>query len=613
MKKYVKPGALLHDDGTCEFIVWAPYCKRVDIHITTPAERSVKLSRRPNGYFSGRLENIREGPLYYVSLDDKLDRPDPASRFQPSGVHGPSQIISSVFSWSDQRWQGLPVEQYIFYEIHTGTFSREGTFAAIIKRLDYLKKLGITAIELMPVAQFPGSRNWGYDGVYPYAVQNSYGRPAELKELVNACHCSGLAVVLDVVYNHIGPEGNYLRDFGPYFTKQYGTPWGEAINFDGPNSDGVRHYFIQNALYWISDFHIDALRLDAVHAVFDQSPVNIIEELTSAVHNLGRKLERKVHVFAESNANDARLVRPHRTGGYGVDAVWNDDFHHALHTVLTRERNGYYSDYGNKHKLKKALTDGFVYTGQYAPFWKRSRGSPSSRLSPGKFVVFSQNHDQIGNRICGERLSKLATLDKLKLAAAMVLLSPYLPLLFMGEEYGEESPFLYFVDHSDQKLLEAVRKGRRAEFSSFHGKDEPSDPAVRSTFTKSTLDMSVIRKKGHRELLDYYRRLIFLRRHSPALYHLSRHHMQVSYSAKDLLQINRSMGDTRVVQYYNLGKDRIPLDLKTNEAVWHLLIDSADRRWLGKGSLVEISSSGKVQNAVVQPASIIMLSNQAAV
>ena len=609
MNQKNKPGAVLHDCDMCEFIVWAPYRKRVHVHMIKPREQLIELRRAAGGYFRGLMKGAGAGSLYYLRLDDTLERPDPASMFQPAGVHGPSQITSRVFPWTDQSWQGIRFADYIFYELHTGAFSRQGTFAAIKNRLDYFKKLGITALELMPVAQFPGSRNWGYDGVFPYAVQNSYGGPAGLQELVDACHSKGLAVVLDVVYNHLGPEGNYLRDFGPYFTKQYATPWGEAVNYDGPYSYGVRNYFIQNALYWINDFHIDAIRLDAVHAILDKSPINIIEEITTAVHKLGHKLGRNVHVIAEDNSNDVRLIRPRRSGGYGIDAVWNDDFHHSLHTVLTQEKAGYYRDYGNVAKLKKAFSDGFVYTGQYAPFWKRNRGSISGRFSPSKFVVFSQNHDQVGNRMYGERLSKLVPFDKLKLAAAIVLLSPYLPLLFMGEEYGEESPFLYFVDHSDVNLIEAVRKGRREEFSSFKWKVEPPDPVSRSTFLKSTLNQAIAREKGHREMLDYYRRLIFLRRNLPALSNLNKHLMSVSCDVKNLLQVNRWLHESSVVQYFNLGQDEISLELQTAGKDWYLLIDSAEQRWCGPGTQVKTAADGKVQSAMIQPFSIVMLGN----
>ena len=607
MKKYVKLGAILNDNGICEFNIWAPGRKRVDVHIVHPGDSFIKLRRAARGYFRGPAKGIGAGALYYLRLDDELERPDPASRYQPAGVHGPSQVISTTYPWSDRGWQGIPIEQYILYELHIGTFSTEGTFAGVKGRLDYLKELGITAIELMPVAQFPGKRNWGYDGVFPYAVQNTYGGPTELHELVDACHNNGLAVVLDVVYNHLGPEGNYLRDFGPYFTTRYNTPWGEAVNFDGSYGDEVRNYFIQDALSWVNDYHVDALRLDAVHAIFDRSPINIIEELTAAVHGLGRKLGRRVYVIAESNANDVRLIRPRRSGGYDVDAVWNDDFHHTLHASLTQEKSGYYLDYGNKHQLKKVFSEGFAYTGQYAPFWKRSRGTSSRRLASSKFVVFSQNHDQTGNRMYGERLSKLVSFEALKLAAAVVLLSPCLPLIFMGEEYAEEAPFLYFVDHSSEELIKAVRKGRNEEFAAFRWKVEPPDPASAATMVKSTLDQALAQSSGHREMLQYYRRLIMLRRNLPVLSNLSKRHIAVSDNAQGLLYVHRWLGESSVTQYFNFSRHTMPLDLTVSTKGWYELIDSADEKWLGKGTLVEIAEGGKIMHAAVQPFSALML------
>jgi len=610
IKKYIQPGAILSGTGICEFNVWAPGRKHVHLHIVGPHDFHSELRRVAGGYFLGQLENIGAGTLYYLRLDDELERPDPASRFQPAGVHGPSQVISTIYAWSDQGWQGIPIEQYIFYELHVGTFSREGTFKAVIAQLEYFKHLGITAIELMPIAQFPGCRNWGYDGVFPYAVQNSYGGPSGLQELVDECHKNGLAVVLDVVYNHLGPEGNYLRDFAPYFTSKYETPWGEAVNYDGPYSDGVRNYFIQNALYWVNDFHIDALRLDAVHAIFDCSPLNILEELTAAVHGLGEKLNRKIHVIAESNSNDVRLIKPRKSGGYGLDAVWNDDFHHSLHMVLTKEKTGYYMDYGKRHQLEKTFAEGFIYSGQYATFWKRSRGTSSRRAAPSKLVVFSQNHDQVGNRMYGERLSKLVSFEALKLAASTVLLSPFLPLIFMGEEYGEEAPFLYFIDHSDSKLIEAVRKGRREEFAAFKWKTEPPDPASASTMLKSTLNMPSAQLLRHREMLEYYRRLISLRRNVPALSNLSKRHMLVSDNADGLLHIRRWLGESCVTLYFNFGQHTVPLDSAIFSRGWYALIDSEDKRWRGKGTLIKADKSSIVVQAAVQPLSMLMLGNK---
>jgi maltooligosyltrehalose trehalohydrolase len=362
-----------------------------------------------------------------------------------------------------------------------GTFTPEGTFEAIIPHLDELRELGITAVELMPVAQFPGTRNWGYDGVYPFAVQNSYGGPEGLKRLVNACHGRGIAVVLDVVYNHLGPEGNYLWDFGPYFTDRYKTPWGSAINFDGPHSDPVRRLFIENALYWVTEFRMDGLRIDAVHGILDFSAYPFLEELASAVHEKAERLNRRVYVIAESDLNDTRVIRSRELGGYGLDAQWNDDFHHALHTLLTEDQTGYYQDFGRLGDLVKAFREGFVCSGQYSSYRRRRHGNSSRDIPAGCFVVFAQNHDQVGNRMRGERLSQLVCRERMKLAAGVVFLSPFIPLLFMGEEYGETAPFPYFISHSDADLVEAVRRGRREEFAAFGWSQEPPDPQIPMT------------------------------------------------------------------------------------------------------------------------------------
>jgi maltooligosyltrehalose trehalohydrolase len=382
MKQPLSPslGATYLGDGRCRFRLWAPFAQTAAVRIVAPQERLIPMEPHERGYHEATVDGIEPGNLYIYRLDDGKDRPDPASRFQPRGVHGPSQVMDSSFPWEDDSWSGLPLEQYVIYELHAGTFTPEGTFDAIIAHLDRLKELGVTAIELMPVAQFPGDRNWGYDGVDLFAVQSSYGGPAGLKRLVNACHRHGLAVVLDVVYNHLGPEGNYLADFGPYFTDRYRTPWGQAINFDGPGSDEVRRFFIENALYWTTEFHIDGLRLDALHAVFDSSAQPFLEELAAVVHDEADRMGRRVYLFAESDRNDPRFVRSSDSGGYGLDAHWNDDFHHALYTLLTGEQTGYYQDFGKMEDLAKAFREGFIYSGQYSP-----TGSAATALPPATF------------------------------------------------------------------------------------------------------------------------------------------------------------------------------------------------------------------------------------
>lgn len=440
--------------------------------------------------------------------------PDPASRFQPDGVHGASAVVDTkLFAWKDAGFRGHSLRDFVIYELHVGTFTPEGTFEAAIARLEDLAELGITAVEIMPIAQFPGTRNWGYDGAFPFAVQNSYGGPAAFQGFVDAAHTAGLSVILDVVYNHLGPEGNYLGQFGPFFTDRYSTPWGEAINFDEAESDPVRSFFIQNALYWLTDFHVDALRLDAVHGIFDFSAHHILAELKEKVAERSAALGRKLHLIAESDLNDSRLLHGRERGGYGLDAQWSDDFHHALHVLLTGERNGYYADFGSLEDLCAVLREGWRYTGQYSIFRKRRHGNSPAGLAAERFVVFSQNHDQVGNRAAGDRLASLLDYEGLKLAAGVTLLSPFLPLIFMGEEYGETHPFQYFTSHGDPDLVAAVRKGRQEEFARFTWQVEIPDPQADATFERSVLDWSLKDAEPNRSLRSFYRTLISIRKH----------------------------------------------------------------------------------------------------
>jgi maltooligosyltrehalose trehalohydrolase len=518
-------------------------------------------------------------------LDGNKSRPDPASRFQPEGVHGPSEVVDPSFPWTDLAWNNPPLAEYVFYELHAGAFSAEGTLAAIMPRLRYLKDLGVTAIELMPVAQFPGSRNWGYDGVFPFAVQNSYGGPQALKQLVDAAHQEGLAVVLDVVYNHLGPEGNYLRDFGPYFTDRCKTPWGEALNFDGPDSDDVRRFFIENALYWVTDFHVDGLRLDAIHAIVDSSARPFVQELTHALHEQACALNRQVHVIAESDLNDVRVIQPEARGGLGCDALWSDNFHHALHGMLTGERDGYYRDFGTAAHLASAYSEGFVYSGQYSPFRRRRYGN-SARGTPGeRFVVCIQNHDQIGNRVRGERLSVLLEFESLKLAAGAMLLSPYLPLLFMGEEYGETAPFLYFTSHGDPAIVDAVRRGRREEFAAFSWKGDVPDPQDENTFRLARLTPAHSRNKSQQLLGDFYRELLRLRKETPALSHLAMERCEAVPLDERTLFVRRWNGASEVALLLHFSDCRTDFAAPLQPGEWVKLIDSADPRWGGPGGM----------------------------
>jgi maltooligosyltrehalose trehalohydrolase len=406
-------GAYPLGEGRYRFSVWAPLVERVELKLTSPVRRLIPLTQDEQGYWQGEVEGIPPGPVDYLyrlhTAAGVVERPDPASRCQPYGVHGPSRVVDPHFDWQDQGWKGIPLSQWILYELHVGTFTPEGTFAAIIPRLPQLVELGVNVLELMPVAQFPGERNWGYDGVYPYAVQTSYGGAAGLKALVNACHQQGLAVVLDVVYNHLGPEGNYLGDFGPYFADKYRTPWGKAMNFDGPYSDGVREFFLQNAEYWLEEFHLDGLRLDAVHAIYDFSAYPFLQELAERVDALEARTGWPRVLVAESDLNDVRLITPRKQGGYGLDAQWCDDFHHSVHTLLTGEKTGYYQDFGQLEHLAKAYRESYVYSGQYSRYRARRHGNSAVSRPGSQFVICIQNHDQVGNRMLGERLSQLTS------------------------------------------------------------------------------------------------------------------------------------------------------------------------------------------------------------
>jgi maltooligosyltrehalose trehalohydrolase len=454
---------------------------------------------------------------YSFSIDGGPPRPDPRSPWQPDGPDGPSRAVDhGSFEWTDGDWTGANLASAVLYELHIGTFTSDGTFDAAIAKLDHLVELGVTAIELLPVAEFSGNHGWGYDGVDLYAPHHAYGGPNGLKRLVDAAHARGLAVVMDVVYNHLGPSGNYLREFGPYFTDRYATPWGDAINFDGPGSDGARRFFIDNALMWLRDYHCDGLRLDAVHAILDTSAIHILEEIGAEVNALEKELGRTMWVIAESDLNDPRLITPVERGGYGLDAQWSDDFHHALHSVLTGETGGYYSDFGSLEALATSLRNAYVYAGTHSPFRGRRHGRQHESLDARRFLGYLQNHDQIGNRAAGERSSALMSTRLLKVGAALVMTSPFVPMLFQGEEWAASSPFLYFTDHPDPELGKAVSEGRKGEFAAF-GWDpaEIPDPQDPKTFEASKLDWDERKTGLHEELLGWHRELIRFRKSSP--------------------------------------------------------------------------------------------------
>jgi maltooligosyltrehalose trehalohydrolase len=588
-------GATILGSGSCSFLVWAPRARQIEVCIAGPDQRATEMKSLPFGYFYAEVAGIHAGAEYKYRLDGRNERPDPASRYQPHGVHGSSQVTGSHFDWKDGAWRGMPLSQYVIYELHVGTFTSEGTFDAVIPRLESLKDLGITAIELMPIAQSPGDRNWGYDGVYPFAVQNSYGGREAFKRLVDACHGAGMAVVLDVVYNHLGPEGNYCSDFGPYFTSDYKTAWGDALNFEGPQSDPVRRYFIDNALQWLDEFHVDALRLDAVHAILDISARPFIKELAMAVQKSAQTSNRLVYLMPESNRNDSLMVRSREVGGWGLASVWNDDFHHALHVSLTGERDGYYQDYDGIPDLARSFRHGFIFSGQYSSYRKRRHGNSSAGLPGERFIVFSQNHDQIGNRREGERLSRLVSFAGLKIAAAAVIFSPFLPLIFMGEEYGEPAPFQYFVSHSDPHLIEAVRKGRIEEFDSLDRSSHSPDPQSAETFLRSKLNWNLGNEGQHKVLWDFYQELFRLRRELPALWQLDMETIEVE-TAPGTLFLRRWSGESHIFAILRFDSSPQEAVAAVPCGVWRKMIDSSDARWSSPGSPLpaHFTSAGEV-------------------
>jgi maltooligosyltrehalose trehalohydrolase len=514
-------GAQLFPDNSVRFSVWAPRMRAPRVRVCTgPAHGDHPLAAVEGapGVFTVTVPDVGAGTDYVLVGDDGATLADPVSRSQPRGPVGPSRVVDpGAHEWSDVFWRGVPLEELVIYELHVGTFTPEGTFTAIIPRLAELKSLGVSVIQLMPIAEFPGERNWGYDGVNFYAPHHGYGGPDGLRALVDAAHDAGLGVILDVVYNHVGPEGSRLDTFGPYFTDRYTTPWGRAVNYDDVDSDEVRRFVVDNALYWITEYHIDGLRLDAVHAIYDFSARHILAEVAEAVHDQATRLDRTVVVIAESDLNDPRLLRAPSEYGYGVDAQWSDDFHHAVHATLTGERSGYYADFGPTSAIAESFREPFVFEGQYSVFRRRRHGASSVGIPRCRFVVTLQNHDQIGNRATGNRLTTILSPERLRLATALLLLSPYVPLLFMGEEYGEAAPFHYFISHDDETLVAAVRDGRRREFAAFAWSDPGADPADVATFDASKLDWSLAEQPLHAQTLALHRDLLSLRRDEPML------------------------------------------------------------------------------------------------
>ncbi|MDT0685874.1 malto-oligosyltrehalose trehalohydrolase [Autumnicola psychrophila] len=592
-----KVGAHYVKDEKCQFRVWAPSAKKVEV-VVKNRKNVIQLEKEEKGYWSKELEGIPAGSYYKFRLNKEKEFPDPASKFQPEGVHSWSQVIDPEdYQWNDKDWKGLPMSQMIIYELHVGTFTKEGTFAAIEEKLDYLLELGITAIEIMPISAFPGNRNWGYDGVYPYATQESYGTVKALKKLIDSCHKKEIAVILDAVYNHMGPEGNYLAEFGPYFTDKYTTPWGKAINFDDRQSDHVRNFFLQSALMWLKEFHFDGLRLDAIHEIIDRGAKHLLKELSEQVDKLEEETGRKYVLIAESDLNDTKIINEYKKGGFGLEAQWVDDFHHSLHTLITGENEGYYNDYGKMANLGKSLEQAFVYDGIYSNFRKRTIGNSPKGLPSSKFVVCIQNHDQVGNRMLGDRLSQLVSFEKLKLAAGVMLTSSFVPMLFMGEEFAEDQVFQYFVSHGDPELVKAVQEGRKREFEYFnhHGGEFP-DPQSEETFNNSKLNWSFQEEGSKMAIFGLYKELIRLRKEGA---------FQAFYTKEKSSEADEENKTLRLsagglTALYNFSEDSKKMNLPEGEH--QLVFASADKKWSGPQDFPQ-----KVSGAVnIPPESLII-------
>jgi maltooligosyltrehalose trehalohydrolase len=538
--------------------VWAPRAQQVEVE--TGGERH-PMYRRPDGWWHASILTLTAGEDYAYVLDGRDPLPDPRSEWQPYGVHGPSRLVDhAAFGWTDDRWHGTPLRGRVVYELHVGTFSPEGTFDGVIDHLDHLADLGVDLVELLPVNAFPGRWGWGYEGVDLYAVQASYGGPEGLKRLVDACHARGIGVIMDVVYNHFGPSGNYLPQFGPYLTDKHQTPWGSAVNYDDAGSDEVRRFVLDNAAMWLRDYHCDGLRLDAVHAIIDTSAIHLLSELSAEVGALSAQLGRTLFLIAESDLNDPRVVTPREANGLGMDAQWSDDFHHALHTVLTGEHEGYYGDFGSLDDLAVALTEGYVHGGRFSQHRDRRHGAPYRGLSGHRLLGYLQDHDQVGNRAAGARISTQLSAGLLQVGAALVLTSPFTPLLWMGEEWGARTPWQFFTDHDDVDLGRAITDGRRQEFVAF-GWDpsdvpDPQDPA---TFERSRLDWAELDKDKDAEhsIFAFYRRLIRLRRDLPDLTDPDLDAVTVAYD-DDKRWIAVRRGSVAILANLAAGEQRLP-------------------------------------------------------
>jgi maltooligosyltrehalose trehalohydrolase len=605
-------GAVYKGDDKCKFRVWSPFANDIKVRITYPEEKLLQLEKENDDYWVGEFQEIIPGTRYKYRINKGFERPDPASNYQPFDVHSESEVIDhSSFKWNDNAFKEIPLEQYIIYELHIGTFTPEGTFQSAIEKIGHLKDVGINVVEIMPVAQFPGERNWGYDGVHPFAPQNTYGGPEGLKKLIDALHYNGFSVILDVVYNHLGPEGNYLSQYAPYFTNRYQTPWGNAVNFDGKYSDNVRNYFIENALYWFEYYHFDGLRLDAIDRIYDQGAKHFLQELAESVSEYNLKKGKKKILIAESDLNDDKIIRPLDQKGFGIDAQWSDDFHHSLHALITGEKDGYYQDFGTVESLIKSIKNSYVYDGKFSKYRKRRHGNSAAERNLNQFVVCIQNHDQIGNRGLGERINSLISFELYKLSSALVILSPYIPLIFMGQEFFDTSPFLYFVSHSDPDLIKAVQKGRRKEFGDFKWSDEIPDPFAEETFNKSKLQWDYSPEPKGAVVYALYKKLIQIRKKHPVYKQTSRSSVDVKKAEEyKVILLHRQSSEKNLYFIISFEPETVTLLINIPEGNWRKVLDTSDTEWLGSGVSTEKQLIGKQQSITIKRESLVLYESE---
>jgi maltooligosyltrehalose trehalohydrolase len=572
--------------GLCSFSVWAPNHNQVTLKFTKENQHFA-MEKAGGGYWTFTLDGLDPKTEYMYALDGRVVRPDPASNFQPSGVFGPSSIIDhESFRWTDGNWLGLEIKDLVFYELHVGTFTPKGTFRAVLERIKELGDFGINSIELMPITQFSGKRNWGYDGVFPFSVHNDYGEPDDLKSLINECHKNGIGVFIDLVYNHLGPEGNYLNDFGPYFPSTQIGYWGPTINLDGDLSEGVRNYFYENALFWFNNYHIDGVRLDAVLSMKDNRPTHFLQELNNAVDGLCESTGKKLYLIAESGYNVPSVLMPVDEGGLGFDGQWLDDFQHAVFGLLTGEKEGYYRDYGKIEDLLETLNEGYLYIGQENDYKRRGSDESYRWIPASKFIVFSQNHDQVGNRLLGDRLTSIGGLEAAKLAAGLVILSPYVPLLFMGEEYAETAPFLFFTDYSSKDLAASIIDGRKKEFATFHWSEAVPNPQSLETFMNSKLNWQQRYQGIGQKILSYYRALIEMRNSHQIFKSQENRQIKNILNEGNIIFMLKKHEVTEAGIIANCSSKPVTYTFPFGDGIYTKILDSADSSWNGPGPLL---------------------------